>query len=162
MLYAPVLDPPDPDLGAGRPRAARRLADDHARAGADALAHRRARRQKGEPHPGRLVRRLGGRDLGERSGRQDAHAGRDPRAERRASPTAQEYWSAGKAYYDPGKITAPALLVGAEWDHDAPPYMAQTLFPLLTHSPGKRYVMLAEGTHTMLHGAATGSRCSGP
>lgn len=59
------------------------------------------------------------------------------------------YWSAGKAYYDPAKITAPTLLVGAEWDHDAPPYMAQTLFPLLTHSPGKRYVMLAEGTHTI-------------
>jgi pimeloyl-ACP methyl ester carboxylesterase len=59
------------------------------------------------------------------------------------------YWSAGKAYYDPAKITAPTLLVGAEWDHDAPPYMAQALFPLLTHSPGKRYVMLAEGTHTI-------------
>jgi pimeloyl-ACP methyl ester carboxylesterase len=59
------------------------------------------------------------------------------------------YWGAGKAYYDPAKITAPTLLVGAEWDHDAPPYMAQTLFPLLIHSPGKRYVMLAEGTHTI-------------
>jgi pimeloyl-ACP methyl ester carboxylesterase len=59
------------------------------------------------------------------------------------------YWGAGKAYYDPAKITAPTLLVGAEWDRDAPPYMAQTLFPLLTHSPGKRYVMLAEGTHTI-------------
>ncbi|HLH88254.1 MAG TPA: alpha/beta fold hydrolase [Xanthobacteraceae bacterium] len=61
-----------------------------------------------------------------------------------------DYWSAGKAYYDPAKITAPTLLVQAEWDRDAPPYMAQTLFPLLVNSPGKRYVMLAEGTHTII------------
>jgi pimeloyl-ACP methyl ester carboxylesterase len=62
----------------------------------------------------------------------------------------QEYWSAGKAYYDPGKITVPTLLVLAEWDNDTPPYMAQTLFPLLVNAPGKRLVMLAEGTHTIV------------
>jgi hypothetical protein len=28
--------------------------------------------------------------------------------------------------------------------------MAQTLFPLLVSSPGKRYVMLPEGTHTII------------
>ena len=61
-----------------------------------------------------------------------------------------DYWSAGKAYYDPAKITMPALLVQAEWDRDLPPYMAQTLFPLLVSSPGKRYVMLPEGTHTII------------
>jgi pimeloyl-ACP methyl ester carboxylesterase len=61
-----------------------------------------------------------------------------------------EYWSSNKPYYDPAKITVPTLLVGAEWDADLPPYMAQTLFPLLVNSPGKRYVLLAEGTHTML------------
>jgi pimeloyl-ACP methyl ester carboxylesterase len=61
-----------------------------------------------------------------------------------------EYWSAGKAYYDPAKITVPTLLVVAEWDRDTPPYMAQTLFPLLTNAPGKRYVALAEGTHTIV------------
>jgi pimeloyl-ACP methyl ester carboxylesterase len=60
------------------------------------------------------------------------------------------YWSSNKPYYDPAKITVPTLLVGAEWDADLPPYMAQTLFPLLVNSPGKRYVLLAEGTHTML------------
>jgi pimeloyl-ACP methyl ester carboxylesterase len=58
-----------------------------------------------------------------------------------------EFWSAGKPYYDPAKITVPTLLVLAEWDRDTPPYMAQTLFPLLVSSPGKRFVMLAEGTH---------------
>jgi pimeloyl-ACP methyl ester carboxylesterase len=61
-----------------------------------------------------------------------------------------EYWSAAKPYYDPASITVPTLLVQAEWDQDLPPYMAQTLFPLLVSSPGKRYVMLAEGTHTII------------
>lgn len=61
-----------------------------------------------------------------------------------------EFFGAGKAYYDPSKITAPTLLVVAEWDRDTPPYMAQTLFPLLVNSPGKRLVMLAEGTHTIV------------
>ena len=61
-----------------------------------------------------------------------------------------DFWSAGKAYYDPAKITVPALLIQAEWDRDTPPYMAQTLFPLLVNAPGKRYVLLAEGTHTII------------
>ena len=61
-----------------------------------------------------------------------------------------DFFGAGKPYYDPAKITVPALLVGAEWDHDLPPYMAQTLFPLLVNSPNKRYVELAEGTHTIM------------
>jgi pimeloyl-ACP methyl ester carboxylesterase len=61
-----------------------------------------------------------------------------------------DYWAAGKAYYDPAKITVPVLLVMAEWDRDTPAYMAQTLFPLLVNSPGKRFVQLAEGTHTIV------------
>jgi pimeloyl-ACP methyl ester carboxylesterase len=61
-----------------------------------------------------------------------------------------DFFGAGKAYYDPAKITAPTLLVLGEWDRDTPPYMAQTLFPLLVNSPGKRFVMLAEGTHTII------------
>ena len=44
----------------------------------------------------------------------------------------------------------PTLLVLAEWDNDTPPYMAQTLFPLMVNSPGKRYVELAEGTHSII------------
>jgi pimeloyl-ACP methyl ester carboxylesterase len=61
-----------------------------------------------------------------------------------------EYWSSNRPYYDPAKITVPTLLVHGEWDQDLPPYMAQTLFPLLVNAPTKRYVMLAEGTHTMI------------
>ena len=61
-----------------------------------------------------------------------------------------DFFGAGKPYYDPTKIMVPTLLVDAEWDRDAPPYMAQTLFPLLVNSPAKRYVELAEGTHTIM------------
>jgi pimeloyl-ACP methyl ester carboxylesterase len=61
----------------------------------------------------------------------------------------REFWSQGRPFYDPEKITAPTLLVLGEWDQDTPPYMAQTLFPLLTNSPGKRLVVLGEGTHAM-------------
>ena len=61
-----------------------------------------------------------------------------------------EFFGAGKPYYDPAKITVPTLLVLGEWDLDTPPYMAQTLFPLLVNAPGKRLVMLAEGTHTIV------------
>jgi pimeloyl-ACP methyl ester carboxylesterase len=61
-----------------------------------------------------------------------------------------EYWSSGKPYYDPAKISVPTLIVGAEWDADNPAYMRQALFPLLKNSLGKRYVELSEGTHTIM------------
>ena len=61
-----------------------------------------------------------------------------------------EYWSSGKTMYDPAKITMPTLIAIGEWDRDTPPYMAQAIFPLLVNSPGKRLVMLAEGTHHMM------------
>lgn len=62
----------------------------------------------------------------------------------------REYAQAGRPYWDPAKVTAPTLLVVAEWDRDTPPSMATAIFPLLTNSPGKRLVMLGEGTHTIL------------
>ena len=55
-----------------------------------------------------------------------------------------------KPYYDPSKITSPVLLVLGEWDLDTPPYMAQTLFPLLSNAAWKRMAMLSEGTHSMV------------
>ena len=69
-----------------------------------------------------------------------------------------EFWSAGKAYYDPAKITVPTLLVHGEWDRDTPPYMAQTLFPLLVNSPGKRYVHAA-GRHAHHHHGEEPAAC---
>ncbi|MEO8040832.1 MAG: alpha/beta fold hydrolase [Betaproteobacteria bacterium] len=62
----------------------------------------------------------------------------------------REYWMSGKPSYDPAKITAPTLLVLAEWDQDTPPYMAQGLFAQLTAAPWKRLVTIGEGTHTVI------------
>jgi pimeloyl-ACP methyl ester carboxylesterase len=61
-----------------------------------------------------------------------------------------EFWASGKMMYNPADITVPTLVVVGEWDADTPPTMAQTIFPLMTNSPGKRLVMLAEGTHHMM------------
>jgi pimeloyl-ACP methyl ester carboxylesterase len=63
-----------------------------------------------------------------------------------------EYFGATppKAYWEPTKITSPVLLVLGEWDRDAPPYMAQALYPLLTNAAWKRHVVLSEGTHFMV------------
>jgi len=90
----------------------------------------------------------------------DATWGTDPEGSKAIPPVIRapngviadglEFFGAGKPYYDPSKITVPTLLVDAEWDRDASPYMAQTLFPLLVNSPNKRYVELAEGTHTIM------------
>jgi len=60
------------------------------------------------------------------------------------------YYMSGKSTYDPGKITAPTLMIQAQWDHDTPPYMSHALFPLLTSAPWKQYVLIGEGTHTVL------------
>ncbi|MEO6022943.1 MAG: alpha/beta hydrolase [Burkholderiales bacterium] len=62
----------------------------------------------------------------------------------------QNYWAAGKPLYDPANITAPTLIVHAEWDQDTPAYMSQALFPLLTHAASKRYIVIGEGTHTVI------------
>lgn len=84
----------------------------------------------------------------------------DPEGQRRNPPAlrapngvlldGQEYWQAGRPWWDPAKVTAPTLLVVAEWDRDTPPAMANAIFPLLTASPGKRLVLLGEGTHTIM------------
>jgi len=60
------------------------------------------------------------------------------------------YWSAGKALYDPGKITVPTLLLHAEWDADLPSYLAHGYFAQLKNTPYKRLIELSEGTHTVM------------
>ena len=62
----------------------------------------------------------------------------------------REYANAGKARYNPADIRVPTQLILAEWDADTPPYMAQTLFPLLVNAPSKRMVVIGEGTHVVL------------
>jgi len=67
-----------------------------------------------------------------------------------AGPYTSEYWSAGKALYDPGKVTVPTLLLHAEWDADLPSYLAQGYFAQLKNTPYKRLIELSEGTHTVM------------
>ncbi|MGH8751920.1 MAG: alpha/beta hydrolase [Burkholderiales bacterium] len=62
----------------------------------------------------------------------------------------RDYWAKGVAYYDPGKITVPALVAHAEWDHDLPSPVAQTFFSRLTQTRYKRYIEIGEGTHALL------------
>jgi pimeloyl-ACP methyl ester carboxylesterase len=80
-------------------------------------------------------------------------ARQDPPALRAPNGSVQDgrtFWSAGKATYDPARITVPILLIQAEWDQDTPPYMSRALFPLLVNAPEKRYVMIGEGTHHVM------------
>lgn len=62
----------------------------------------------------------------------------------------RRYWGADTRPYDPSKIRVPVLLVHAEWDADTPAYMSQALFARLTGAPLKRYVVIGEGTHTVI------------
>ena len=61
----------------------------------------------------------------------------------------EEYWAAGKPYYDAAQVLAPNLVVQGEWDQETPRYMAQGLFDALVNARPKRYVCLGEGTHSI-------------
>ena len=60
------------------------------------------------------------------------------------------WWTAGRAHYDPGKITVPTFLIHAEWDFDLPSYQAWEVFAALKSAPYKRLVEIGEGTHTVM------------
>ncbi len=62
---------------------------------------------------------------------------------------AREYWNAGRAWWDPAALRAPALVVAGEWDRTTPPALGFTLFGQMAQSPGKRMVVLGDGTHNM-------------
>jgi len=62
----------------------------------------------------------------------------------------QEFWMAGKPYYDPADIRVPTFLAHAEWDADTPSYMLTGYFARLTHAPYRRYVEIGEGTHSLM------------
>lgn len=62
----------------------------------------------------------------------------------------REYWSAGRAYYDPRAIRAATLLILGEWDQDTPAYMAQAIFTLLDNAAWKRMVLIGAGTHSVI------------
>lgn len=62
----------------------------------------------------------------------------------------REFWSAGKSFYDPGKISVPVLYIRAEWDVHVPLAVAQSYFRELTGAPERRWLEIAEGTHLIL------------
>ena len=51
---------------------------------------------------------------------------------------------------DPAGVVAPTMIVVGEWDRDTPPALGLTLFSLLRNAQEKRFVLLGEGTHTVL------------
>lgn len=72
------------------------------------------------------------------------------RAPNGVSEDTQLYWGAGKALYDPGKITVPTLVLHAEWDADLPSYLAQNYVKQLKGVSYWRMVEISEGTHTVM------------
>jgi len=64
----------------------------------------------------------------------------------------REYWSAGKALYDPANIRVPTMVVRGEWDVASTADMAQAVYEKLVHANPKRLVTIEEGTHSVLFG----------
>ncbi len=60
------------------------------------------------------------------------------------------YWAAGKPYWQPERISTPTLVIQGEWDAETPPDMGLGVFAHLTSAAKRRYVMIGEGTHTLL------------
>ena len=79
-----------------------------------------------------------------------AGGGKTLRAPNGVVADGREFWSSGKAMYDPGQIRVPVFLAHAEWDADLPSYMLHAYFEKLTNAPYKRYVQIGEGTHTVI------------
>jgi pimeloyl-ACP methyl ester carboxylesterase len=62
----------------------------------------------------------------------------------------REYWTAGRPFYDPGRITVPVLLTHAEWDADVTIDRTLALFLRLTGARYRRWVEIGEGTHMVV------------
>ena len=62
----------------------------------------------------------------------------------------QAYWDQGRSYYDPKAVTAPTLIVVAEWDQVTPPRWAKTLHESLANSTDRQLVELKEGSHIIM------------
>jgi pimeloyl-ACP methyl ester carboxylesterase len=58
-----------------------------------------------------------------------------------------QYWAANKAFYDPGKIAVPTLLIRGEWDELTPLSESQALFALLRNAPVRHLVEIPRATH---------------
>lgn len=59
-------------------------------------------------------------------------------------------WGVGKNWWRPDRVACPTLVVQGEWDSDTPPDQGLSVFAALTGAPSRRYVLIGEGTHTLL------------
>ncbi|GBQ90737.1 alpha/beta hydrolase [Gluconobacter albidus] len=62
----------------------------------------------------------------------------------------RDYWSAGKAFYSPEKITVPVLLLHAEWDLDVTTQQMRNLFSRFFNASYRRWIEIGEGTHMVV------------
>jgi pimeloyl-ACP methyl ester carboxylesterase len=67
-------------------------------------------------------------------------------------PVADFYrtWASGVPAWQPERISAPTLVIQGEWDVETPPDMGLGVFARLTGAPQRRYVLVGEGSHTLL------------
>lgn len=59
----------------------------------------------------------------------------------------REWWGAGKSFYDPAKVTAPLLVVAAQWDGLTPAAGAERLFPQFTQAWPRQLAVLPRASH---------------
>lgn len=62
----------------------------------------------------------------------------------------RENWLANRPLYDPSAITAPVLLLHAEWDQDVRVDMMQDLFRRFDNAAHRRWIEVGGGTHMIL------------
>ncbi|WP_376783245.1 alpha/beta hydrolase, partial [Mixta calida] len=62
----------------------------------------------------------------------------------------REHWLANRPLYNPSAITAPVLLVHAEWDQDVRVDMMQDLFKRFDNAAWRRWIEIGSGTHMIL------------
>ncbi|MDR3468470.1 MAG: alpha/beta hydrolase [Xanthobacteraceae bacterium] len=58
-----------------------------------------------------------------------------------------EYWNVNKAIFDPGRITAPTLIIRGEWDQLTPLSQSQALFALLRNAAVRQLIEIPRATH---------------
>jgi len=58
-----------------------------------------------------------------------------------------KYWAANTPIYDPGKITAPTLIIRGAWDELTPLSHSQALFALLRNAPVRHLIEIPRATH---------------
>lgn len=59
-------------------------------------------------------------------------------------------WGAKKEAWDPKRLIVPTLVVQGGWDQDSPPHMGLEVLSKLTSARASRYLLIPEGTHTIM------------